>query len=455
MKSASHRPVERLAVIERPSAEKRIALIGALVFTLFSLCFNTLPARADEPAALDPQIDEYKPILIDGDSLPLALGKRIEGLSLQAVIDGQMEAIPYQIDEYNTGGAVYFKALDVPIDGTEGVLDANDKLVFLLKDAGQRRDAMQRSDAKVLSEIELTDATGGKRYVYLVEGSRLRSEEQYVRYSTDIGQVETDFYSLTYNKENQLNWDEFSYGAFKGERPLDTMKIRLIGGLFTEMSTITLNNKNFVAKPIGEHVGPIRTTSQMKITMWMFNLPLLEISYQVHHYPKTMLYDVRVIMPEVRRKILANPMLSMSLDANNLLGSTVRSALGPAEPAVVDGKLTPVEEQLLKSPVTPERNWLWVSTHRNLDVLAFFNYLGDTNEPLSMVYADDAEVVDPPERFKGMLPNAGYRIDSFPMSGFFGFVVSIYLSEGFPGKPEDFTDAVRSMPSIRVLPVGS
>lgn len=434
MKSTTH----RLA--------RSCVLINALVAAVFSTA-----AFAEEPPLLDAMIDEYKPMLVEGDNMPAALGKRIESLSLQAVIDGQMEPVPYQIDEYNTGGAVYFKALKVPIEGSEGILDANDKLVFLYKDAGPRRETFHVNDGKLLSEIELTDATGIRRYVYLVENSRLRSEEQYVRYSTDIGQVETDFYSLTYNKENQLNWDEFSYAAFRGDRPLDTMKIRLIGGLFTEMSTVTLNNKNFVAKPIGEHVGPVRTTSQMEITMWMFNLPLMEISYQVHHYPKSMLYDVRVIMPEVRRKILASPMLSISLDANNLIGSTLQTALGPKQPVDVDGKITPLENELLKSSVTPEHNWIWLSTQRNLDVLAFFDYLGDTREPLSLVYADDLEMMDPPERFKGMVPNAGYRIDNFPMSGFFGFVVSIFLSEGYEGKPDAFTDDVRSMPSVRVL----
>lgn len=422
-----------------------------LLITALATSLLSFPARAEEPPALDSQIDEYKPLLIDGENMPAALGKRIETLSLQAVIDGQMEPVPYQIDEYNTGGAVYFKELKVPLDGKQGVLDNNDKLVFLFKDAGPRRESFQVIDGKLLSEIELTDATGVKRYVYLVEGSRLRSEEQYVRYSTDIGQVETDFYSLTYNKQNQLNWDEFSYAAFRGERPLDTMKIRLNGGLFTEMSTVTLNNKNFVATPIGEHVGPVRTTSQMEITMWMFNLPLLEISYQVHHYPKSMLYDVRVVMPEVRRKILANPMLSMSLDANNLVGATVSTALGPKASVKVDGKLSPLEEEFKKSAVTPEQNWLWLSTHRDLDVLAYFNFLGDTREPLSLVYDDNLEAVDPPERFKGTVPNAGYRIDNFPMSGFFGFVVSIFLSEGYQGSPEAFTQAVRSMPSVRVL----
>lgn len=410
---------------------------------------------AEEAPPLDPMLDEYKPILVDGDNIPRALGKSLETLSLQAVIDGQMEPVPYQFDEYNTGGAVYFKEWGVPIDGTENVLDANDKLLFLYKDAGPRRESHHIVDGKVLSEIELTDATGTKRYVYVLEGSRLRSEEQYVRYSTDIAQVETDFYSLIYNKENQMNWDEFSYGAFKGEKPLDTMKLRLTGGLLTEMASITLNNDNIVAKPKGEHVGPVRTTSQMVVTLWLYNLPIMDISYQVHHYPKSMLYDVRVVMPEVRRKILSKPMLSMSLDANNLTGSKLRTALGPKQEAMVDGVMSPLEQEVMKSSVTPEHNWFWLSTRRNLDVLAFFNFLGDTREPLSLVYNDDLTKVDLPERFTGEAPNAGYRIDNFPMGGFFGFVVSIYLSEGYEGEPEKFSEAARSMPVVRVLAPGN
>ncbi|CBL47366.1 hypothetical protein HDN1F_37830 [gamma proteobacterium HdN1] len=404
---------------------------------------------ANEP--LDSQLDEYKPILLAGEALPEALGKQLHDISLQAVVDGEMEAIPFQIDEYNTGGAVYFKALGVPIDGTEGVMDVNDKLLFLMKDAGDRRTGDQLSDGRMLAEIELEDTYGNLRYVYLVEGSRLRSEEQYVRYSTDVGQVETDFYSLVYNRENQLNWDDFSYGAFKGELPLDTMKIRMTGGLLTDLTSITLNNKNFIATPIGEHVGPIRTTSQMKVMIWLFNLPIMDVSYQAHHYPKSMLYDVRIVMPEVRRKILSDPKLSISLDANNLIGSTVKTAIGPIEPAAVDGRLSSNEKGMLNTPLEPDRNWIWLSSHRDMDVLAFFDYLGNTREPLSIVYDDNADVSDPPERFKGALPQAGYRIDRIPASGFFGFIVSVYLSEGYEGDPEKFTEAARSIPAIRVL----
>lgn len=427
---------------------RNIKRLAAAVLAVNALCIQAVSAATS--TGFD-EIDEYKPILIDGDDIPAALEKDIATLSLQAVANHQMEPIPYQIDEYNTGGAVYFKEWNVPIDGTENILDKNDKLLFLFKDAGQRRTPDQIVDGNILAEVELTDNTNNKRYVYLVVGSRLHSEEQYVRYSTDIGKVETDFYQLTYNKNNQLNWDEFSYTTFQGDKPFDTMKIRMSGGLFTELSTITLNNNNLVAKPKGERVGPVRTTSQLEMTLWVFGLPVMEMSYQIHHYPKSMLYDARIIMPELRREIVLNPKLSMSIDANNLKGAYLRTASGPDQGAIVDGTLSDLEKELLKSTITPEKNWIWLSTKRHMDLLAFFEYLGDSRMPLSLVYADSTAANNLPERFPGEMPNIGYRIENFPKSGFFGFVVSLYLSEGFEGKPENFTESVRKLPAIRVF----
>ena len=56
-----------------------------------------------------PPIDAFKTIMIDGMELPNAVGKPIKEFSLAAVIDDDMEPIPFQIDEYNEGGAVYFE----------------------------------------------------------------------------------------------------------------------------------------------------------------------------------------------------------------------------------------------------------------------------------------------------------------------------------------------------------
>src|SRR5690606_2415510 len=250
-----------------------------------------------------------------GEDLPMALGMPLDELSVAAIVDNVLEPVPYQFDQYNIGGAVYFSGWEVPLAGDIQQLDAADKLRFLFKYAGPRRRPNDIYDGEILAEVMLKDAAGIERFVYLVKGSRLRSEEQYVRYSSELGLVETDFYQLRYNKKNHLKWDDFQATNFVGERPLDSMKLRLNAGLVTSLVPTELNNDDLVALPTGERIGPIRTTTQLDFTLYLVKLPLLKLSLQIHHYPKHVMYDVRGVMPEIRRRLLDDPSITMSLDA--------------------------------------------------------------------------------------------------------------------------------------------
>lgn len=397
-------------------------------------------------------IEAFKAIMLDGNDMDVALGNKIETLSLAAVVDGELEPIPYQFDEYNEGGAIFFEGWAVPIDGEKGVLDKQDKLLFLYKDAGERKTEKQRFDGRALAEIRVTGKDGIARYVYLMEGSRLHSEEQYVRYSSDEALVETDFYSLSYNQDNHINWKDLSIVGYDGEdNPIDGLKFRMKTDVVMNLTSINLNNEDIVATPAGEKIGPIRTTTQMDLTVWMFGLPMMKISMQVHHYPRSVIYDARVIMPETRRSMMKKSSVAISMDANQLIGATVRTAAGPLEAGVVDGQLSDIEKKMIEGGVDDsDGRWIWISTGKNLDVLTYFDFIGDTNEPLSLVYNDDKEVVDLPERFPGQLPNVGYSINNFPEEGFFGFVFSFFFSNGYNGDPRLFTQQLRVLPDVVV-----
>lgn len=420
---------------------------GALILGIFmtSSSYALLPSLQ--------QIDAFKVITIEGEDMPWALGLPVEDLSLAAMLDGVMEPIPFQIDQYNEGGAIWFEGSEVPLAGTVDKMDNTDKLLFLFKDAGERKSDTVLYDGEFLAEIVTRDPNGIERFVYLVKNSRLRSEEQYVRYSSELGLVETDFYNLRYNAENHLKWDDFNYVSYVGERPLDSMKLRLNMGILTSATGTELNNDQMVALPTGERIGPIRTTTQLEFNLYLFGVSILELSLQIYHYPKAIMYDVRGIMPELRRKMLIDPHLTMSLDANRLLGAEMRTASGPRQPGIVDGKIDEYEQQMIDTPLDPLDSWIWVTTKRNLDILAFVDYLGDFSEPLGLFLEDDLDRHDPPEVFPGQLPNAGYDIKSFPKKGFIGFVVSIFLNEGFDGEPETFSEYARTLPDLELRPL--
>ena len=217
------------------------------------------------------------------------------------------------------------------------------------------------------------------------------------------------------------------------------------------LTSISLNNKHIVATPAGERIGPIRTTTQMELTVWMFGLPMMLISMQVHHYPQSVIYDARVMMPETRRSMMAKSSVAISIDANQLLGATVRTASGPLQAGIVDGEIGDIEKSMIEAGVNEkEGRWIWISTNKNLDILTYFDFLGGTNEPLSLVYDDDKFIEDLPERFPGQLPNVGYSIDGFPEEGFFGFVFSFFFSNGYDGDPRLFTQQLRVLPDVVV-----
>jgi len=398
-----------------------------------------------------PPIDAFKTIMIDGMELPNAVGKPIKEFSLAAVIDDDMEPIPFQIDEYNEGGAVYFEDWGVPIAGSKGILDDEDKLLFIYKDAGPRLQPHHRYDGEIVQEITLFSRHGQLRYVYLMQNSRLVSDEQYVRYSFDEAIVETDFYSITYDKENQLNWMDFSIVNYDGEEnPFDALKIRLETGIISSLIKTEINNENLIAIPKGERIGPIRTTTQMELTFWLLKLPILRVSLQLHHFPNSLLYDVRAILPAARRKMLVDPKIYLSLEGNKLFGTETRTAAGPKTPAITNGSIDAIEQQHIAEGISIENNWIWATTLRNLDFLAFFDFNSDRTQEISFHYNDDLNVVDLPERFVGQLPNVGYKIHTLPESGFFGFTVGIHLSNGFDGEPKIFTEQIRRLPDISI-----
>lgn len=413
------------------------------------MLFNGTVAHGVEPLA---DIDAFKVITVDGVDMPEALGQSIIDLSLAALIDGEMEPIPFQIDEYNTSGTVYFEGTDIPLAGTPGIVDRNDKLIFIYKDAGEERRNNQRYDGEIIQEIALYGKDGVPRYVYLVKKSRLRSDDQYVRYSADEALVETDFYSISYKKENHISWNDFSIVDFTGdENPIDALKVRLTTGIVSNFVRNEFNNRNLVATPKSVHSGAIRSTTQMDLVLSLAKLPLLHIDLQLHHYAKSTVYDVRIVIPRALRVLLVDPVLRMSLEGNKLYGAELYTASGPEKPGITDGEVNDIELAHIADGVSETNNWIFLSTNKNLDIIAFFDFSSKNKEIISLQYNDDKNLVDLPERFKGQLPNAGFKVHDLPLSGPIGFVININFDKGYKETPSETAHYIRRGPDIVVL----
>ena len=398
--------------------------------------------------------DYYRVIMINGEDIPVAQGKEISSLSLFAVKEGMLEPIPYQIDEYNIGGAVYFAEWHEPIDGTPQLVDPNDKLLFLMGDSGERKTKTMRADGKIISEIEINTSTNTKRYVYLVEGSRLQSDAQHVRYSIEESAVETDFFSLDFNKDNHLIWNDFAYADYRGDSPIDGLKIKFTSGIISSAAEMSFDNESFIAKTAGENVGPIRTTIQLHFTFIYLGLEFIDASIQAHFYPNAFIYDVRLMIPEIRRALLVDPNMSVAIDFNQLIGAQIVTD-SLSKPLVVDGNMTEEEKAANHVELNKDTNGILLRSNRGFDLLAYLDWGITDPLPTKFMYQDNDYQFNKSDRFAGQLPITGYHVSDFPDKGLFGLIASVYFADYFKGTPRELSKLVRTSPPIKINNIAS
>lgn len=421
-----------------------------VIILIFLLSMLSLPIDAQSKLV---SVEEHRVVTLTGNEIPNVLGTPFSELSLVSIQRGKPRPIPFQFDDINIKGGVYLEGSKVELLGDPNIFNESDELLFMISDTGDKQNESHFFDGTIEAEISVTTIQGEVRYVYLVSGSRLRSENSYVRYSAELGQLETDHYSLRVNKKNALNWDEFTYHAFTGEQasPLDTMKLRFHAGVITPLPKVTLNNKQFIAKLIAEKTGPIRATSEFKVVVKFLKLPVFKVAMQIHFLPSSLIYDTHVSIPKIRRKLVYNPSLSISLDGNELENAKIRVPLTPELTGVADGQLSEEELAMMESGIDIDNNWIWVSTEQNLDYFSFAEYTDEVKPTLGFFMEDNKKKKDKPERFRGQQPNVGFMQKDFPKKGSFGLRVHLLFNTSLSDyPPETIAQHAKTPPQVSV-----
>jgi hypothetical protein len=421
--------------------------------------------------------------------LPVLNKKPISDLSVQAIIDGELQPIPFQIDEMNQKGNFYYEAKEAPILGELGLLDEKDELVFMYHDTGIKISGRQPKSGKILLEVKFEE-DGETRFAYIIEGSADRSQKKYVDYNVKTGLIKSDFYTLEIDPDNLLNWKSHTYKNFNEENKnlIDTLKIRISGGLFTPWAKVSLNNENLKPEIIGIKHGPVRSIVKMDTEVRLGGISVPMINLMLHYYFSEQQVDAPVLagIPALGLllKVLKEPSISVSLDFNKLEGSLVTTAKGPKEAAVVDGKMSKLEEQFAIEGITGdisdlssvklENNFLYMDTQNGYEVLALLDIFPESlegNDPglisrslsvfgdeLGVLYHDDKNHNDKPEQFPGAYPEAGYLIglasselDSGELAGRveIRFAIKLFFIDDIgEGGPAKFEHQVRNPPQL-------
>ena len=209
----------------RPRRQFRV-LVAALVFSIAPLAE---PAPRDDSMSLTRVAD---PVIITGQELASVLGSEIGKIRLFVFKGGKKSVIPFQIDERDSAGNwVWDRVIGRPDTTFEddpgpvsrsmlvqqhvrrrddedpagrAIFDANDMLVFLARDMGDKKRHMSKDHrGDTVVEIEVRDPLNGARgWVYLVSHAGdppALSSVRYLQHFRTQRRIQTPTYAFTYS----------------------------------------------------------------------------------------------------------------------------------------------------------------------------------------------------------------------------------------------------------------
>ena len=379
--------------------------------------------------------------VISGRELRAALGRPIARLRLLAFRGGKPAPIPFQIDERTPAGDYVMTRPGgkTDSDSDHGLLDANDELVFMARDAGEPGDPASLSPSARV-EIRLRDPlSGAEGVVYLLAFDQMPpplAKERYVTYTAkrDCDEVVTPYYTIRLPKNDVFIRDFIIHSAAGGNDKdiMDRIKMRsgveMLGGAMSILRT----EDDFVNEVLGVAAGPVRVIRQtstrlnlilsLKSPSAVVNGSFFEASFE---FPSMLSLPFRMDM------VASDASIRQGWDLNhNALGMKFFSNLDPAG-VLFDGKMDADERKLAANP-----NNLYWALVTGAPGTFLFRGVWDHRAPFRarLYYEDDQTRSEPPEEEKGVMGFA-YRLDDLLKMGGqkYSFNIENYVTPNFDG----------------------
>jgi len=181
-------------------------------------------------AALSRTLD---PVILTGSQLSLFGGVSLGELFVYAYEGGTWSVVPFQFDEVNSSGTF--------VSFEDGLLDSNDRLVFMAADVGTDAAPNQwldNADSRNYSryEVRVTNplASAEEGWVFVYRSSTLNPTfSPYVRWDNANNRTVASSYILGYTPESHVGIDSLELNG-SGVDVLDRSKIRISGQCFTD-----------------------------------------------------------------------------------------------------------------------------------------------------------------------------------------------------------------------------
>jgi len=366
-------PQPTMTPLQAPSEPNRTAWRRlATLWLIMGLAPGAATAAADGVNTLQRLAD---PVIIEGSELPLLSGRDIANLRVYVFHGGKPEPIPYQIDQrdatgcwvwsvayrqsyqidYDLGGAPFIRKPENTGPGTfddqdpkgRALLDANDELVFMADDLGDRGGRVQEVlHADMVEEIEVTDPVDGARawaYVaYYRDSPPARSPTHYMQYSAREHAVRSPMYDFHFSDEHMAVIHDL---RVNGVPIID--RIRINGEIVLDLpftdSAITFTEEDIHGHTEGYIAGPVRIIRRNIAHLTLAGGLLASSEVTCDHYYYARLAEIPVCL-SIRFPV---KQVSMTLTTDYRNPPFHNLFMGEThEPPPEDGRITPLETRV-------------------------------------------------------------------------------------------------------------
>ena len=390
-----------------------------VLWLLLPMAVAAVPAREDVVLTLQPS-----------DLGDIAINE-LPRLSVMRFRAGRWEPVPFQIDEMDEHGLVWFPGNRFRRQGKVRRFDGDDELLVMWSDGGQRRGDAVLPEGSIQAEIRVrAPDTGDERVFYLVADNPQRSSRFYVVHDPESGVTRTERYLLTTDPDNELNWRFLGYDGYTGSSNasiVDYLRMNMSGGVLFSFARMTLDNENLRPELVGFRIGPIRSTMHLETRVVFAGLPMMKMHVQARRYANHYEAHTYAKIPGVYRATLKQPQVIVSVDGNVPHGAIVRTARGGDRVGIVDGAVDDDERALVEAGLSTDNSWILFDTNQNFALLTFLNVPRELSGiPLGLVY-EDSEDARGGERFAGRSPELGYRLEGWPPEDELRFSMQLFF----------------------------
>jgi hypothetical protein len=251
----------------------------------------------------------HDPVIVPGAALAALPIRDTAALDLHRFEAGRAVPIRFQIDQRDEEG-------EIVVDGPRDfALDANDELVFMAKDAGDRTIADPCPAGCVGAlEIEVDDPlTGESAWVYLAAHRKPPSDavlEPYVTFDADLGEARSPYYRVDYARGRNY-FTGVRVAETAGGKNVNLLRQSRMHGsptfsLLVTDFTLDFTEQNSIVEVDGIRSGPVRAVRRARLSVDLGPLfpELPSGTAYTYHYLTSYLTPTRVKFPWLMLKTL-------------------------------------------------------------------------------------------------------------------------------------------------------